>query len=99
LSRAATEEGHQSPCTHHPLAQPELLIVGGRRARTQADDEALRSAFAEAQRVVHQSAADALSDSERLQLYGAYKQATVGRNCTKAPMMLDMVASAKWCAP
>jgi len=63
------------------------------------DDEALRRAFAEAQRAVNQSAAGALGDGERLQLYGAYKQATVGRNCTKAPMMLDMVASAKWCEP
>ena len=37
-----------------------------------------------------------LDDEQRLQLYGLYKQATVGDINTSKPMALDMVGSAKW---
>ena len=32
----------------------------------------------------------------KLKLYGLFKQATVGKNTTKKPGMLDMVGKAKW---
>ncbi|KAJ8411660.1 hypothetical protein AAFF_G00164680 [Aldrovandia affinis] len=35
-------------------------------------------------------------DQELLELYGLYKQATVGDNNTDKPGMLDMKGSAKW---
>jgi len=36
------------------------------------------------------------SDSEMLQLYGLYKQATVGDNTTSQPWAVQMEARAKW---
>jgi len=49
-----------------------------------------------------QSAVDRLKNvksadnSQKLKLYALYKQATVGKNTTKKPGMLDMVGKAKW---
>ena len=37
-----------------------------------------------------------LDDEQRLQLYGLYKQSTVGDINTPKPMFLDMVGTAKW---
>ena len=37
-----------------------------------------------------------LQDDQRLQLYGLYKQGTVGNINTSRPMMLDLVGGAKW---
>lgn len=36
------------------------------------------------------------SDSEKLQLYGLYKQATSGDNTSAKPGLLDFVGKAKW---
>ncbi|KAF9974342.1 hypothetical protein BGZ73_002261 [Actinomortierella ambigua] len=35
-------------------------------------------------------------DTERLELYGLYKQAALGDNDTKKPSMFDIVAKYKW---
>ncbi|KAG0005904.1 hypothetical protein BGZ79_000598 [Entomortierella chlamydospora] len=37
-----------------------------------------------------------LTDGELLDLYGLYKQATVGDNTTPAPGMFDLKGKAKW---
>jgi diazepam-binding inhibitor (GABA receptor modulating acyl-CoA-binding protein) len=37
-----------------------------------------------------------LSDNELLEVYGLYKQATVGDNTTSKPGMLDFKGKAKW---
>jgi acyl-CoA-binding protein len=55
-------------------------------------------AFTTAQEAVNHAPAGFLSDTDRLRLYGLYKQACVGPNTTKPPTMLDVVGSAKWCA-
>lgn len=36
------------------------------------------------------------STDEKLKFYGLFKQATVGKNDTKRPGMLDFVGKAKW---
>jgi diazepam-binding inhibitor (GABA receptor modulating acyl-CoA-binding protein) len=37
-----------------------------------------------------------LDEDQRLQLYGLFKQSTVGNVNTSRPIMLDMVGIAKW---
>ena len=37
-----------------------------------------------------------LSDEARLQLYGLYKQGTIGNINTAKPFMIDIVGCAKW---
>lgn len=36
------------------------------------------------------------SNNEKLRFYGLFKQATVGKNDTKRPGMLDFIGKAKW---
>jgi diazepam-binding inhibitor (GABA receptor modulating acyl-CoA-binding protein) len=36
------------------------------------------------------------SDDEMLQLYGLYKQATIGNNATSQPWLIDVRGRAKW---
>ena len=49
------------------------------------------------QRVRDAPASAKLTDAQRLQLYGLYKQATEGDNASKAPGLLDFVGRSKWC--
>lgn len=39
---------------------------------------------------------DALANEEKLHLYSRFKQATIGKNNTNRPGMLDMKGKAKW---
>lgn len=39
-----------------------------------------------------------LDDAQKLQLYGLYKQSTVGDVTTDRPSMLDFAGAAKWLA-
>jgi acyl-CoA-binding protein len=39
-----------------------------------------------------------LDDAQKLQLYGLYKQSTVGDVTTERPSMLDFAGAAKWLA-
>ena len=39
-----------------------------------------------------------LDDAQKLQLYGLYKQSTVGDVTTERPSMLDFAGAAKWFA-
>ena len=49
-----------------------------------------------------QSAVDRLKNvkgadnAQKLKLYALYKQATIGKNTTKKPGLMDMVGKAKW---
>jgi peroxisomal 3,2-trans-enoyl-CoA isomerase len=37
-----------------------------------------------------------VDNSQKLKLYALYKQATVGKNTSKKPGLMDLVGKAKW---
>ena len=89
--------------TSHPDAEGELVAAFQARALLRERSRAFRFSSA-LHAVTSQDAADwtskhgaGLSDDLRLQLYGLYKQATVGACDAPAPSRLDFVARAKWC--
>lgn len=63
------------------------------------DDDALPARFQACVQRVRDTPASAvkLSDGQRLELYGLFKQATEGDNGGKQPGLLDFVGRSKWC--
>ena len=73
-----------------PIEISELKTVIDDLGQLEVTDEE----FNEAAEMV--KAIGGVSDNDKLQLYGLYKQATIGNVNTKRPWGIDFVGAAKW---
>ena len=73
-----------------PIEISELKTVIDDLGQLEVTDEE----FNEAAEMV--KAIGGVSDNDKLQLYGLYKQATIGSVNTKRPWGIDFVGAAKW---